>query len=266
MNKSSVVNVVSLAKQPVHTIKFKTPKYLNVNEYIRSEKVPTQYDFELYIERLDKEKLTEANRIKYYINYKLHTTNSMIKNIFTIFSRPTTIFTKKDYSIDTNDIITVDLLLTMIDALNEDLDSTIISKNLNLIACYFEVTPNLINKLNINIDNFYYICYMTCTLDLHSHLFTSIKHNMRELARTSTVLRFTKYIKEKNLTPDNYCYEFYSLYNNKLAPVFKNRYVPTINSIIHMKRSKHDDVVHQLKIVAETMQTMQYMESDCIKI
>ncbi|ARF10975.1 hypothetical protein Hokovirus_3_248 [Hokovirus HKV1] len=89
--------------------------------------------------------------------------------------------------------------------------------------------------------------------------FTNPIHIMRNMCfnRNTSVSTFKKFIKDNNVKPDRYCFEFASCYNNKIEKwLLNNKCLPTVRSLGYLSSQKRK---LYLQLLVDDIQTQEYM-------
>jgi hypothetical protein len=227
----------------------------------------SQSDFKKYVDKMKIENNTgQAKVILDFINYKLVVTNAMLNNF--LMKLPVRIFIPKAIMSGRkmkNEKWLLIIFNLLIDNLNKPIDNNIIKKYLPAILQNLTINNELIARFGLTLDDVYYACYLTNTMDEYESLFVGIKYEFRRLAKTGTVAQYNKFAKTNKLEPDNYCYEFSSLHNTRVNRALKDIYVPTIRAMQN-RRAIGYTTFADLQVLVDHHQTKEYMEQICSKI
>lgn len=211
--------------------------------------VPTEEEFLYYL----KSPICCLKTMNLFLNYKLSITNGMLNDYLS--SLPKQIIYDSNYCINNPQS---DILSLLITAMIEPLDKNIIKFHLIAIVNNFELTPNLIETLDVSLDELYYACYLTYKVMDYDEIFKEPKYQLRSAATTMTMKNFMDKMRKLNLPIDNYCYELCVTENNhrSIVDYFTKTYFPTFYSA--SGRGKNAE---RIMLIAKKYQTREYMES-----
>ncbi|ARF10973.1 hypothetical protein Hokovirus_3_246 [Hokovirus HKV1] len=228
---------------------------------------PTETNFKQLIDNKIINSLITKYHIRYY-EYILDNLNIIIQKFYNYKILPEEKF--------------IDLLLNILTIIIDDCDKIDhYNKHINNITSIVEFLvnhgyqishkivlllvhsdSNVLKNIDVSEDYYYQIYKFSNSNYSYDKLclnnFKKPLHIMRNMCfdKKTTVTQFKKFLKDNNIKPDRYCFEFSSLYNTKIEKwLIKNNCLPTINSLGPLSKKKQA----YLKILSDAMQTQEYM-------
>lgn len=241
-------------------------------KYILKRYTPTIDDFKYYLNNC----LVRYNveTLQRYLNFKFMVTNIMIVEYLNNLSCRSHVFSEltNKFDFDFSFAKRSTFLLVLLESLSEELDKELLKSKLSQIVSNFILCEELVKRLDLNLDELYYGCYLNTCILSNIKFFSTFdainpSYKMRELAAQGNLNAFKKYITNNKLNPDNYCYELGIMSGNKsFVKYLKETFMPTPNSIKFHPKLKVLEVKQLISMVAKSTQTQSYMESACVSL